>query len=215
MEPGGFCHREAPQDPPGRARILPQDRPVAGFGALLTPAAGTAYLQPLTSNLHSPPMSLLLSKQTGSSPSSRQALMAHSPLLPPPMTATRLAMPPCATQPQPGPLVAWLYGARRRGGASPALTPPTEPQGRLPALGSLRMLRFSGRDLGQEPPRRTLGVPRGGGHLGGLPGAGQGAAQPRGVHAGKSNIALNFYLQDYRDQHGPAYAEHRWYPVGG
>lgn len=37
-------------------------------------------------------MSPVLSKQTGSSPSWRQALMAHSPLLPPPMMATFFAM---------------------------------------------------------------------------------------------------------------------------
>lgn len=39
-------------------------------------------------------MSPVLSKQTGSSPSCRQALMAHSPLLPPPMMATFFAMLP-------------------------------------------------------------------------------------------------------------------------
>lgn len=77
--------------------------------ATLIPLVTTTMqsLQParLTSNLHSPPMSPLLSKQTGSSPSSRQALMAHSPLLPPPMMATRLAMPPSNALPlsaQPG-----------------------------------------------------------------------------------------------------------------
>lgn len=37
-------------------------------------------------------MSPVLSKQTGSSPSCRQALMAHSPLLPPPMMATLFAI---------------------------------------------------------------------------------------------------------------------------
>lgn len=37
-------------------------------------------------------MSPVLSKQKGSSPSWRQALMAHSPLLPPPMMATFFAM---------------------------------------------------------------------------------------------------------------------------
>lgn len=37
-------------------------------------------------------MSPVLSKQTGSSPSCRQALMAHSPLLPPPMMATFFVM---------------------------------------------------------------------------------------------------------------------------
>lgn len=37
-------------------------------------------------------MSPVLSKQTGSSPSCRQALMAQSPLLPPPMMATFFAM---------------------------------------------------------------------------------------------------------------------------
>lgn len=42
-----------------------------------------------TLNLHKPPMSSLLSKQTGSRPSSRQDLMEARPALPPPITATR------------------------------------------------------------------------------------------------------------------------------
>lgn len=46
----------------------------------------------LTVNLHSPPRSSLLSKQVGSSPSSRQHLMEARPLTPAPTIATRLAM---------------------------------------------------------------------------------------------------------------------------
>lgn len=46
----------------------------------------------LTVKRHSPPMSSLLSKHVGSSPSSRQHLVATSPLDPAPMTATRRTM---------------------------------------------------------------------------------------------------------------------------
>lgn len=45
----------------------------------------------LTSKRQSPPMSLLLSKQVGSSPSSRQHFRAHRPEAPAPMMATLLA----------------------------------------------------------------------------------------------------------------------------
>ena len=45
-----------------------------------------------TVNFHSPPMSLLLSKQMGSRCSSKQHLMEDRPLTPAPITATRLAM---------------------------------------------------------------------------------------------------------------------------
>lgn len=55
-----------------------------------------------TSNLQRPPMSPVLSKQMGSSPSCRQALMAHSPLLPPPMMATFFAMLRSTTGSLPG-----------------------------------------------------------------------------------------------------------------
>lgn len=47
---------------------------------------------PLTLNLHRPPMSSLLSKQTGSKPSSTQILIQARPELPPPITATRRTM---------------------------------------------------------------------------------------------------------------------------
>lgn len=45
-----------------------------------------------TANFHSPPKSLLLSKQVGSRPSSKQHLMDDRPLIPAPITATFLAM---------------------------------------------------------------------------------------------------------------------------
>lgn len=60
------------------------------------------WLSAFTSNLQSPPMSPVLSKQMGSSPSCRQALMAHNPLLPPPMMATFFAMLPSTTGSLPG-----------------------------------------------------------------------------------------------------------------
>ena len=43
----------------------------------------------LASNLHSPPMSSLLSKHTGSRPSSRQVLIQTRPEAPAPITSTR------------------------------------------------------------------------------------------------------------------------------
>lgn len=46
-------------------------------------------LSPLTLNFHMPPMSSLLSKQTGSRPSSTQTLIQTRPELPAPTTATR------------------------------------------------------------------------------------------------------------------------------
>ena len=45
-----------------------------------------------TLHLHSPPLSSLLSKHTGSSPSSRQHLMQARPEQPAPITATRLVI---------------------------------------------------------------------------------------------------------------------------
>lgn len=56
----------------------------------------------LTVNLHSPPRSSLLSKQVGSSPSSRQHLTDARPLTPAPTIATRLAMVPCVRRAQRG-----------------------------------------------------------------------------------------------------------------
>lgn len=47
---------------------------------------------PLTENFHRPPTSLLLSKQMGSIPSSRQHLIAAKPLTPAPTMATLLPM---------------------------------------------------------------------------------------------------------------------------
>lgn len=95
-----MCSALAPQSHHGRFPLV---------------TATTQSLQParLTSNLHSPPMSPLLSKQTGSSPSSRQALMAHSPLLPPPMMATRLAMLPSDALPRPAQPGFMAYGGEQ------------------------------------------------------------------------------------------------------
>lgn len=50
---------------------------------------------PLTENFHRPPTSLLLSKQVGSSPSSRQHRMEAKPLTPAPMMATLFRMVSC------------------------------------------------------------------------------------------------------------------------
>ena len=63
--------------------------------ALFQQAHNKAVEAPLTVNLHSPPRSSLLSKQVGSSPSSRQHLMEARPLTPAPTVATRLAMLSC------------------------------------------------------------------------------------------------------------------------
>ncbi len=49
-------------------------------------------VSPLTLNFHRPPISSLLSKHTGSRPSSMQVLIQTRPELPAPTTATRRAM---------------------------------------------------------------------------------------------------------------------------
>lgn len=66
---------------------------------LTLPVAQTSHPFPvcctdasLTENFHRPPISSLLSKHVGSSPSSRQLLMAARPLTPAPMMATFLFM---------------------------------------------------------------------------------------------------------------------------
>ena len=132
--------------------------------ATLIPLVTTTMqsLQParLTSNLHSPPMSPLLSKQTGSSPSSRQALMAHSPLLPPPMMATRLAMPPSNALPlsaQPGFMA---YGSEQPPPPPPpAVTPPTGAVGQEASARLALALRFSVSCMRQELPQCSAGEP--------------------------------------------------------
>ena len=74
-----------------------------GKHLMITKMAGTKQMDRLwlvevggyelrTVNFHSPPMSLLLSKQMGSRSSSKQHLMEDRPLTPAPITATRLAM---------------------------------------------------------------------------------------------------------------------------
>ena len=65
-------------------------RPI--FNWSLHSCVGYSRCPPLTLNFHKPPMSSLLSKQTGSKPSSTQILMQARPELPAPTTATRRTM---------------------------------------------------------------------------------------------------------------------------
>jgi len=96
------CPQPCPQDP-AVAGCVPPPRPLPPIpGCHSADHQQDVRLAGITSNLQSPPMSLVLSKQTGSSPSCRQALMAQSPLLPPPMMATFFAMLPSAAASLPG-----------------------------------------------------------------------------------------------------------------
>lgn len=139
---------------------LLDDPTVAALIPLVTTTMQSLQPARLTSNLHSPPMSPLLSKQTGSSPSSRQALMAHSPLLPPPMMATRLAMPPSNALPlsaQPGFMA---YGSEQPTPSPPLPSLlPRGPWGRKPAHGLLWRFAFPSAACARSCPRAQPGSP--------------------------------------------------------
>lgn len=79
-------------DNPARNHNSHLGRPGASSSTPL-PAGGTDAS--LTENFQRPPTSLLLSKQVGSSPSSRQLLMEARPLMPAPTMATLFFMGAC------------------------------------------------------------------------------------------------------------------------